>query len=143
MAVLAFQTNRQYQNKSETLFRGVSREAQYVEKQFAEVYGHMTYPITRQTDLHKFCNLAITWKEETKLSSSIRDIALNQSYLEIIGMGKKALPFIFEDLQIKPTHWFAALRAITGFSPIKRAHRGNIRLMSEDWLKWGEENGYI
>lgn len=143
MAELAFQINQQYGGKSETLFRGVGQEAKYLEKQFAKVYEHLTYPISMQSDLHKFCNLAETWKEETKFSSSISEISLNQSYLEIIGMGKKVLPYILQDLKIKPAHWFSALRAITGVSPIKRLHRGDIKLMTVDWLIWGEENAYI
>lgn len=83
------------------------------------------------------------WKKDTQLSSSISEIILNQSYLEIIGMGKKVLPYIFQDLEHNDAHWFSALRDITGCSPVKQSHRGNIKLMKEDWLKWGEENGYI
>lgn len=143
MAQLAFQTQKQYIEKSETLFRGVGQEAKYLKRQFAEVYDHLTYPMSRQDDLHKFCNLAVTWKEETKLSSFVNSIAQNPAYLEIIGMGKQVIPYILQDLKIKRSHWFVALRAITGISPIRQSHRGNVAKMAEDWLTWGQENEYI
>lgn len=94
-------------------------------------------------DFRKFHNLAKVWKEETKLSSFPITITQNPSYLEIIGMGEKAIPFILRDLTTKPNHWFVALRAITGISPIEPSHKGDIIKMSEDWISWGKENGYI
>ena len=95
-----------------------------------------------EEDFLKFHNLAEKWKEETLMTSSMNEIESNQSYLEIIDMGKEALPFIFQDLKSEPTLWFSALEKITGHNPIERSHRGIIKLMIEDWLKWGEEHGY-
>lgn len=143
MAQLAFQTHQQYGENRDTLFRGVGQEAKYLKKQSANAYINLTYLMSRQSDLHKFCNLAMTWKEETKLLSFVSSIAQDPAYLEIIGMGKKVLPYILQDLKFKPSHWFVALRAITGISPIKSPDRGNIVKMAEDWLTWGRENGYI
>lgn len=91
----------------------------------------------------KFHNLAKIWKEETKFSSFTNNITQHPAYLEIIGMGKEAIPYILRDLSVEPSHWFVALRTITGISPIKPSHRGNINKMSEDWITWGKENGYI
>lgn len=96
-----------------------------------------------EEDFRKFRNLAEKWKEETLLISSVNEIESNQSYLEIIDMGRKALPYIFQDLKSEMTMWFPALEAITAHNPVKPSHRGIIKLMREDWLKWGEENGYI
>lgn len=94
-------------------------------------------------DFNRFRYLADKWKEETFVTSSLNIIESNPSYLEIIGMGRKVLPFIFEDLMSKPSFWFSALEKITGCDPIKPSHIGYIKLMTEDWLKWGEEHGYI
>jgi hypothetical protein len=58
-------------------------------------------------------------------------------------MGEKVLPFIFQDLKSEPVFWFSALEKITGCNPIERSHRGFVKLMAEDWLKWGKEHGYI
>lgn len=96
-----------------------------------------------EEDFLKFHNLAEIWKEETLLTSSINEIESNKSYLEIIGMGEKALPLIFQDLKSEPSFWFSALEKITGYNPIDQSHRGIIKLMTEDWLKWGEEHGYV
>ena len=92
-----------------------------------------------EEDFIKFHNLVDKWKEETLLTSSIDEIESNESYLQIIGMGEKALPFIFQDLKYEPALWFSALEKITGQNPIDMSHRGIIMLMIEDWLKWGRE----
>jgi len=99
--------------------------------------------VTMQTELHKFCNLAFTWKEDTKMMSSMRDIALHPAYQEIIGMGKSAISYILDDLAIELSLWFWALRAITGDNPVPVTHQGDFEKMRKDWLIWGEENGYI
>lgn len=99
--------------------------------------------MTTGEDFIKFHKLAKIWKEETLLTSSVYEIESNKSYLEIIDMGKKALPLIFQDLKYEHMFWFSALEGITGFDPIERSHRGIVKLMTEDWLKWGEEHGYI
>lgn len=100
-------------------------------------------PIVNTDIAIKFHNLAKKWKEETLLTSSVNEIESNQSYLEIIDMGKKVLPLIFQDLKSDHAFWFHALEEITGCNPIKYAHRGYVDLMAEDWLKWGEEHGYV
>lgn len=94
-------------------------------------------------DFQKFQNLAERWKEETFITSSCNEIVSNRSYLEIIDMGEKILPLIFQDLKSEPAFWFFALEEITECNPIEKSHRGFIKLMKEDWLKWGEEHGYI
>ncbi len=88
-------------------------------------------------DFRKFHNLTDILKEETLLTSSVHEIESKRSYLEIIGMGKKVLPYIFQDLKSEPAAiWFPALETITGYNPIKKDHRGIIKLMAEDWLRW-------
>lgn len=58
-------------------------------------------------------------------------------------MGEKVLPFIFQDLKYEPALWFYALEKITIYNPIEKSHKGIIKFMTEDWLKWGKEHGYI
>lgn len=96
-----------------------------------------------EEDFIRFHNLTEKWKEETLLTSSVNEIESNKSYLEIIDMGEKALPLIFQDLKSEPKFWFSALEKITGYNPVDKSHRGIIKFMTEDWLKWGEEHGYI
>ena len=91
----------------------------------------------------KFKRLASRWREETRALSSDSDIVANFAYYQIIGMGERALPFIFEEMQSHGGRWFWALRAITGENPVRREERGNVRRMTETWLEWARERNYV
>lgn len=80
------------------------------------------------------------WEEDTKFSSSVTDIVEHPSYLKIIRLGKKVLPYIIEDLFATNNHWFYALEAITGENPIPPQHAGDIVQMKGDWLNWAVDN---
>jgi hypothetical protein len=69
--------------------------------------------------------------------------AMDPSYQQIIGMGPAALPLIFEELRQRPDHWFWALRMITGDDPVSPEDAGDIERMRADWLRYGEERGYL
>ena len=72
-----------------------------------------------------------------------REMSLLKPYQRIIGMGKAALPFIFNELRNRPDHWFWALEAITERDDvIPEESRGNLRQMTEVWLRWAEENDF-
>jgi hypothetical protein len=92
-----------------------------------------------------FNGLAKKWKDETKGQSSVSRIVMHPSYLSIIGLGKEALPMILKDLKNEPNHWFTALRAISKVesSPVRPEDAGNIKKMTEAWLRWGKDNGYL
>lgn len=122
---------------------GYGREAEFINEKNFEAKSHCTIPYFTQTDLHKFCVLAETWKKETKHFSMMNQIALNPSYQQIIGMGTKSIQCILEDLRLKPAHWFWALKAITGVDPVQRADYGNVEKMTNAWLEWGIKNEYI
>jgi hypothetical protein len=84
----------------------------------------------------RFQRLASTWKEDTRFLSNMDEICSHPAYQEIIGMGLAALPLILAELEREPDNWFWALKAITGEDPVLGQHRGNVRLMKSDWLKW-------
>ena len=90
-----------------------------------------------------FNALAQAWKSEMILSSSLSKVAMNESYQRIIGFGPKALRHIFRDLRDHGGPWFWALRALTGEDPVPPEHRGNMQSMTEDWLNWGSQHGYL
>lgn len=90
-----------------------------------------------------FGRLAEWWRSETGLMSSIEDKTLHPAYQQIIGMGPDAIPLILRELQRRPGHWFWALNAITREEPIGPEDVGNVRKMTEAWLEWGRERGYI
>tara|TARA_B100000315_G_C14347642_1_gene482527 strand:+ start:321 stop:641 length:321 start_codon:yes stop_codon:yes gene_type:complete len=104
------------------------------------VYSQSTY---QQALKEKFDDLAEQWSQQTGHESFFQRAALHPAYQQIIGMGPQAIPFILRDLRETHRHWFWALRAITGESPIPDESKGNIREMVEAWLDWGCRNHYI
>lgn len=99
---------------------------------------------TPQDDLEeRFRTLATTWHAETDHLSSTTERVLHPSYQQIIGLGPSAVPFLLRDLAETRSHWFWALRAITGEDPVNQDDAGNIRKMTEAWLEWGRRKGYL
>ena len=82
------------------------------------------------------------WKSDTMFLSSTEQIILHRSYQRIIGLGPAVLPLIFDDLEKSYSHWFWALEAITGESPVKKSQSGDIVAMADEWLAWAKLNGY-
>lgn len=102
-----------------------------------------SYSYIFQDFTYKFNNLAATWKYDTRMTSSASQILLHDAYQEIIGMGEKALPLIFNELNKESNQWFWALKSITGYDPIKPAQMGDISQMKKAWLEWGSSQGYV
>jgi hypothetical protein len=90
-----------------------------------------------------FKELTARWHRETDHLSSLTQKAIHPSYQQIIGLGPAALPLIFRELQDKGGHWYWALRAITGDDPMQPEDAGKIARMSEAWLRYGRERGYL
>ena len=90
----------------------------------------------------KFRRLADTWHRAVahQSSSSIRNN--HPAYQEIIQMGSPVVPHLLRDLEENGREWFWALKVITGVSPVPEEHRGDLSKVTEDWLRWGRENGY-
>lgn len=91
----------------------------------------------------KFHSLAAAWRRETALQSSVTAIAMHPAYQQIIGLGERALPFIFQELCHEPDHWFWALQAITGENPVPEGHVGDLEAMANDWLSWASTHHYL
>jgi hypothetical protein len=91
----------------------------------------------------RFEHLAREWKRETINLSSVQEIILNPAYQRIIGMGPDMIPFILQQLERCPGFWFWALRCLTGENPVTQQMRGDVAAMTEAWLNWGREHGYL
>lgn len=91
----------------------------------------------------KFAVLANRWHDETDFLSSPSRITGNDTYLQIISMGKRVIPLILEDLKERGGHWYRALRILSGEDPVPIEARGDVEQMKRTWLKWGRERGYI
>ena len=97
----------------------------------------------RKTDPQlAFEALASEWKEQVGGSSFVAEKTNHPAYQKIIEMGSVVVPFILRELEQKPTHWFEALKAITGANPIQPEQRGRTKQMAQAWLNWGREQGY-
>ena len=69
---------------------------------------------------------------------------MHPAYQKIIGMGEPAVALILSDLaENGPDDWFWALTAITDENPISAGVAGDTNAMTEAWLQWGRERGYL
>jgi hypothetical protein len=75
--------------------------------------------------------------------SSVTDMTTLPSYREIIGMGNQVVPWLLQELEREPGHWFNALAAITKADPVPAQDRGNVDKMTEAWLRWAKDNRYL
>jgi len=123
---------------------GKSREFEVISVNAREAAEHYARPYSRfiQDPSVRFQTCYSEWKEAVKFLSDINEICTDFAYLRIIGMGPAALPLIFKELRREPDHWFWALKAITNKDPVPEDHRGRMKLMAEDWLRWAEQNGF-
>lgn len=122
---------------------GVARELMIVLSQWRNAVSHYAFPISRHRESisDKFQELAITWKNDVRLYSSVSQMILHPAYQQIIGMGPAVVPLLLRELEKRPDHWFWALKAITGVDPVKPEHRGKVKQMAEAWVRWGQEQG--
>jgi hypothetical protein len=111
-----------------------------LEQLLVQLRGEISF---RKTDPQLvFETLASEWKEQVGGSSFVAEKTSHHAYQKIIEMGQVVVPFLLRELEQKPTHWFEALKAITGANPVQPEQRGRTKQMAQAWLKWGREQGY-
>ena len=136
-----------YKNRMSRYFfeetSGVSREVDLERTTQDEIFLHYFSPVSRKTPFIEFFDLAQQWKEETKYFSSVTDICMHPAYQQIIGMGSKALTYIFVELELELNHWFWALSMITGIDPIPHDCDVKMEKMKAIWLDWAKKNDYL
>ena len=121
---------------------GVGNDSEILRRSTRDSLEHFLASYLRQESAFiRFLQLKATWEKETAHLSSL--ISMHPAYQQIIGMGPTAISFILRELKNKPGHWFWALKSITGEDPVPPEHRGKVRQMTDDWLKWARERGYI
>src|SRR5258708_6647074 len=103
----------------------------------------------KQLDWCEFVGHLRDWNNSrNRVSSFAKDLIANQGYLNIIGMGDRAVPCILRQLQDElrtgePDHWFVALSSITKENPVPPESQGKIHEMAKAWLDWGMERGHL
>lgn len=103
-----------------------------------EEFQALGYEMRDKAMADRFRLLATRWRAETRYLSSITEAVIHPSYQAIVGMGQTVIPFIITSLRREPDWWFWALKAITGDDPVPAEARGNLRAMTEAWLKWAD-----
>lgn len=121
---------------------GVSAESKQIVDQLETSLTHFLSPVYQVNLEERFNDLKATWESDTMSSSSVEQIVLHPAYQQIIGMGERVLPFIFNDLARGSNHWFWALKTITGQDPVKEKNRGRINKMKEAWINWAIDHEY-
>jgi hypothetical protein len=96
----------------------------------------------RETTAERFRRLAVLWEEETGHLSSMTSASKHPAYQEIIKLGWDVVPLLLRDLEENESHWFVALREITGANPIPPSASGNVPEMVKAWLQWASGHGY-
>jgi len=91
----------------------------------------------------EFNRIASKIMEDTKYSSNVNDIVNHPEHKKLIEAGDIVIKYILQDIQKEPEHWFLTLYLLTGEIVIKEEHRGIVPKMTEDWVNWGKENGYL
>lgn len=84
-----------------------------------------------------FRDLAYQWKDETGHLSSVATRIGHPAYRKILSMGKTVIPYILEELEREPDHWFHALTLLSGENPIPRDFRGTVTDAADIWINWG------
>jgi hypothetical protein len=85
--------------------------------------------------------LEAAWKADTAFLSDAGRIIGHPAFREIVALGDDVVPFLLRDLETAPGLWVWALPEITGVDPVPPPDRGNIRKMSEAWVKWARQKG--
>ena len=106
----------------------------------APIHLSVIEPISPHAD--RFKTLRDRWVAETSHISRLDTVYMHPAYQGIIGMGKDALPFIFDEISQPTGRWFWALQAITRYSPFEGQRGISVPQVRDAWLKWGRENGF-
>ncbi len=94
-----------------------------------------------ETVEQQFRRLEAQWKADTEFLSDADKIINHAAFQGIIALGADVVPLLLRDLEKQPSLWVWALPRITGANPVPEEDAGNIRTMTEAWLRWGREKG--
>lgn len=96
---------------------------------------------SEQEFTERFVTLAREWLRDTAVLSSIRAKLTHPAYQKILELGERAIPLVLNELRVRPSHWFAALKTLTGENPVPPG--ATFDEAAEAWLRWGKSRGYM
>ena len=91
----------------------------------------------------RFNYLFNKWKEDTRFISDYNKIINDPSYLEILGLGKDILPFIFKSFKDNTGFWLHALEHITNKKKYIKKKNPTRKDFRDFWLIWGVNEKYL
>ena len=129
-----------YQKEQSRFFHGLSNAILFYGS--SSYHGKIESIEERSTDTHAvFLELVEIWKKDTEFVSTTEDMVLHESYQRIIGLGPSVVPFLLQELEREPDHWFWALKSITRVNPAEDADTFDDAVTA--WLDWGAQRGYL
>ena len=84
----------------------------------------------------RFRHLESQWQADTEFLSDAGKIVNHPAFKAIVALGDEIVPNILHDLATRPSLLVWALPELTGANPVSAANSGNLRKMTDDWLKW-------
>ncbi len=87
-----------------------------------------------------FDALAVQWLMGLGPTSDPREMTAHPAFKAMVAHGDAAIPFILRHLKQSPSLLAWALFDITGLNPVKPSDSGNLRKITNAWLKWGKMN---
>ena len=87
-----------------------------------------------------FDEIAERWISATAAESSFIRLFSHEAYLEILTLGRSALPLLLERLNDEPERWVGALRIITKEPIADNAASADEAVAA--WRAWGSRHGY-
>jgi hypothetical protein len=90
-----------------------------------------------------FRTLADEWLGETSHLSNPVDKFMHPALVQIIGLGKDAVPFILKEVKKMSGHWFYALEHINRTNPVPPEDQWNVEKTAAAWLEWGRKERLI
>ena len=91
----------------------------------------------------KLRRLEALWLTDTEFLSDARRIIDHPAFRQIVLLGREVVPVLLRDLQAKPSLLVWALPEMTGANPVPPADAGNIRKMSDAWVRLGQAQGIL
>ena len=86
-----------------------------------------------------FRSLCMQWREQTRHMALASLRYLNPNYQQILTMGPKIIPWILEELKIRPDRWFVALKLLSREDPVTKGSTFDDGVNA--WLDWGRSRG--
>ena len=88
----------------------------------------------------KFHALARVWSDYNA-GRSVTEYQ-HAAYLQVIGMGRDAVPFLLREIARGNGNWLLALKYITGAVVTNPEMRGDFDAIRRSWNDWGIANGF-